>query len=210
MAIRKRWIREKKQWFNGRARQRPERQIARNTSRHSSAISDIIHARCFALNYHKSPWEDNKVSASNAPRARGSAPGGAFIARALHSRRPHLYAVAQERDGSFLHEVVHARFRWPFRAGGGWRRSCSNYSTHEGTHLRLHLHCHLHPGDIAARLCASRMQRPVRRQSAGGRTNDRLPTCASPRRLGFAHITLYISPPLLRRSAHRVRPTSQT
>lgn len=92
---------------NGRAaRQRPGRQIARNTSRHSSsAISDIIHARCFAMNYHKSSWEDNKVSASNAPRARGSALGTAVYrgarrrnpARVLHPRGPHLYAVLRKR-----------------------------------------------------------------------------------------------------------------
>lgn len=99
--------------------------------------------------------------------------------------------------------VVHARFRWPFRAGGGCRRSCSNYSTHihEGTHLRSPPPLrHLHPrerDDVAAlafahRGCNGRRDdnRPV-----GGQTivylRERAPTLS---------LTLrYISPPLLRR-----------
>lgn len=111
----------------------------------------------------------------------------------LHSRRLHLYAVLRKRA------TVASRFRWPFRAGGGWRRSCSNYSIHEGTHLRLHLHCHLYPSDVAA----------FAHRGCNGQRDDNRPvggqTIVYLRVRRVLLILRYISPPLLHRSDQRAK-----
>lgn len=92
--------------------------------------------------------------------------------------------------------VVHARFRWPFRAGGGWRRSCSNYSTPGGTHLRRPPPLlHLHPRDVVLSAFARIEDATAGEMTIDRWEDDRLPTCASTRiTLYFATAFLLISP----------------
>lgn len=89
----------------------------------------------------------------------------------------HLYAVAQGAGGSFFHwwcTLVSAGHLGPAGVDGG-RVPITQHTNPPSSPPSL-------PPPSERRrccLCSSRMQRPEKPQFAGGRTNDRLPTCAS-------------------------------
>lgn len=143
-------------------------------------------------------------------RAKRSAPG-AFV-HALHLWILRIcMRLRKGSDGSFLHSMVlhsvSVGHLGPAGVDGG-RVPITQHSrapTFVSTSTCVH---HLYPAS-SLYLCAARMQQPPeRRQSAGGRTNDRLPTCASTRIRSYYVIfrhRFFVGPTRARRYRHTLQ-----